>query len=204
MNSGNDVQVGYSCKDWERHYEEKDLRWDLEEVAPPFVHLWKERKILPCKAIVPGCGAGHEAIFLAEQGFQVTAVDYTYGAVSLLKEALEKRKLLGEVLRYDFFKLDSKYNESFDLMLEHAFFCAIDPAMRQRYVETVEKILKPGGLLVGLFYETNEEGGPPFNTRKGDIERYFSEQFMIESLSKAQHSAEQRRGKEWLAILKRR
>ena len=118
MNSGNDVQVGYSCKDWERHYEEKDLRWDLEEVAPPFVRLWKERKILPCKAIVPGCGAGHEAIFLAEQGFQVTAVDYTHGAVSLLKEALEKRKLLGEVLRYDFFKLDSKYNESFDLIID--------------------------------------------------------------------------------------
>ncbi len=63
MNTVNDPRVGYSCDDWERHYEEKDLRWDLDEVAPPFVRLWEERKFSPCKAIVPGCGAGHEVIF---------------------------------------------------------------------------------------------------------------------------------------------
>ena len=43
MNTVNDPRVGYSCDDWERHYEEKDLRWDLDEVAPPFVRLWEER-----------------------------------------------------------------------------------------------------------------------------------------------------------------
>ena len=91
MNNDNDTQVGYSCKDWERHYKEKDLRWDLEKVAPPLSFLWKERKIYPCKASVPGCGAGHEAIFLAEQGFQITALDYTQGAVKLLKKTLKKK-----------------------------------------------------------------------------------------------------------------
>ena len=48
MNNGDDAQAGYSCKDWERHYEEKDLRWDLGEAAPPFVRLWKESRIRPC------------------------------------------------------------------------------------------------------------------------------------------------------------
>ena len=204
MNNDSDAKIGYSCKDWERHYEEKDLRWDLNEVAPPFTHLWQERKIPPCNAIVPGCGAGHEVIFLAEQGFYVTAVDYTLGATKLLKENLGKKNLMGEVLRQDFFKLEIKHNESFDLMLEHTFFCAINPDKRQMYVETAGRILKPEGLLVGLFYETNEEGGPPFNTQKKDIEKNFSGQFSVESLSKTPHSAEQRKGKEWLAILKRK
>lgn len=204
MVNRDDIQIGYSCDDWEHHYETDDLRWDLGEVAPPFVRLWEERKISPCKAVIPGCGRGHEAIFLAERGFQITAVDYARGAVALLDNVLVKKNLSGEVLIHDFFKLDSEYNNSFDLMLEHTFFCAISPVMRQKYVTTAGRILKSGALLVGLFYETGEEGGPPFNTRKRDIEEHFSQEFEIEALEKTSHSAERRQGKEWLAILKRK
>ena len=204
MNTVNDPRVGYSCDDWERHYTEKDLSWDLDEVAPPFVHLWKERDIPPCRAIVPGCGAGHEVMFLAEKGFEVTAVDYSHGAVRLLESAFEKNSFASEVLHQDFFTLGHQHDETFELMLEHTFFCAISPHMRQAYVETANRILKPGGSLIGLFYETNEDGGPPFNTRQEDIEEYFSNAFMIESLSKTLNSAEQRQGKEWLAIIKKK
>ena len=204
MDNGNDVKFGYSCEDWERHYETDDLGWDLGEVAPPFVRLWKEMKISPCKAIIPGCGRGHEAIFLAERGFQITAVDYTQGAIGLLEKALLKKNLSGEVLRQDFFLLDSYYNDRFDLMLENTFFCAINPGMRQKYVVTAGRVLRSGALFVGLFYETDKEGGPPFNTRKRDIEEHFSEQFAIETLGKTSYSAEQRKGKEWLAIFKKK
>ena len=204
MNNVSNNKSEYSREDWEHHYETDDLRWDLGEVAPPFVHLWEERKISQCKAIIPGCGRGHEAIFLAERGFQITAVDYTQGAVGLLEKALLKENLSGEVLRQDFFELDSYYNDKFDLMLENTFFCAINPSMRQKYVVTAGRILKSGALLVGLFYETDKEGGPPFNTRKRDIEEHFSERFAIEVLSKTLHSAEQRQGKEWLAIFKKK
>ena len=122
MNNEDNIKVGYSREDWERHYDEKDLRWDLNEAAPPLVHLWKERSFSPCKAIVPGCGAGHEVIFLAKKGFNVTAVDYTHGAIKLIKSVFKKNNYSGEVLHQDFFKLDHKYNESFELILEHTFF----------------------------------------------------------------------------------
>ena len=204
MANGDNVQIGYSCDDWQRHYDTDDLRWDLGEVAPPFERLWEERNIFPCKAIIPGCGRGHEAVFLAERGFQITAVDYTRGAVSLLDGALAAKNLPGEVLHLNFFELDAKYNNSFDLMLEHTFFCAINPDMRQEYVTTAGRILKSGALLIGLFYETGGKDGPPFNTGKRDIEECFSEKFEIEILNKTIHSAERRQGKEWLAILKRK
>ena len=204
MGDGDDVQGGYSCDDWERHYDADDLRWDIGEVAPPFVRLWEERKVSPCKAIIPGCGRGHEAIFLAERGFQITAVDYTRGAVDLLDNALTTMTLPGDVMHQNFFELGQESNNSFGLMLGHTFFCAINPDMRQKYVETAGRILISGALLIGLFYETGEKGGPPFNTEKKDIEEYFSEQFEIEVLAITSHSAEQRKGKEWLAILKRK
>ncbi len=76
--------------------------------------------------------------------------------------------------------------------------------MRQAYVETASRIIKPGGSLIGLFYETGENGGPPFNTRREDIEECFSNSFVIKSLNKTLNSAEQRRGKEWLAVFKKK
>ena len=204
MDNGDDLEVGYSCEDWEHHYKTNDLGWDLGRVAPPFARLWKERMVSPCKAIIPGCGRGHEAIFLAEHGFQITAVDFAQGAVTSLKKSLEKKNLLGQVLCQDFFELDLCFNNKFDLMLENTFFCAIKPSMRQKYVLTAGRILRPGALFIGLFYETDKEGGPPFNTKKSDIEEYFSERFKVEILDKSLYSAEQRLGKEWLAIFKKK
>ena len=66
---------GYAKEDWQRHYETDDLRWDLEEVSPTFTHLWESKKLVPGKTIIPGCGRGHEVIYLTERGFEVTATD---------------------------------------------------------------------------------------------------------------------------------
>ena len=193
---------GYLQKDWQRHYDEGDLGWDLGQVAPPFIKLFESKIILPGKTLIPGCGRGHEVIYLAENGFEVTAVDYSPGAVNHLKSTVQERNLKCEVLNMDFFGIDSAHNGVYDLLIEQTFFCAISPEQRSSYVSTVARALKKGGMLAGLFYHTGEEeGGPPFNTTREDIKKYFSDSFEIRQLSKAEDSAEQRKNKEWLAIL---
>ena len=193
----------YKCEDWQRHYEENDLGWDLGQVAPPFVKLWQEEKLPLGKVLVPGCGRGHEVVFLAENGFDVTAIDFSSGAVTYLKNALKKRNLEGRILHQDFFSLDESHEGVYDLVLEQTFFCAISPKQRRDYVLNVSRILKPGGILVGLFYHTDEQGGPPYNTTREDIETHFSEKFKIQELYKTTLSSEQRKGKEWLGIFKK-
>ena len=193
----------YKCEDWQRHYEENDLGWDLGQVAPPFVKLWQEEKMPLGKVLVPGCGRGHEVVFLAENGFDVTAIDFSSGAVTYLKNALKKRNLEGRILHQDFFRLDESHEGVYDLVLEQTFFCAISPKQRRDYVLNVSRILKPGGILVGLFYHTDEQGGPPYNTTREDIEMHFSKKFEIQELDKTSLSAEQRKDKEWLGILKK-
>ena len=192
---------GYRQEDWQRHYDEGDLGWDLGQVAPPFIRLYESNTIVPGKTLVPGCGRGHEVIYLAENGFEVTAVDYSSGAVNHLKSTVQERKLKCKVLRMDFFGIDSAHNGVYDLLIEQTFFCAISPEQRTSYVSTVARALKQGGMLAGLFYHTGEEGGPPFNTTREDILKYFSNLFEIQQLSKSQDSAEQRKNKEWLVIL---
>ena len=192
---------GYTQEDWQRHYDEGDLGWDLGQVAPPFIRLLESNAILPGKTLVPGCGRGHEVIYLAENGFEVTAVDYSSGAVNHLKSTVQERKLKCKVLHMDFFGIDSTHNGVYDLLIEQTFFCAISPEQRTSYVSTVARALKQGGMLAGLFYHTGEEGGPPFNTTREDILKHFSDSFEIQQLSKSEYSAEQRKNKEWLVIL---
>lgn len=196
-------KVGYSREDWQQHYDDDDLKWDLEEVSPPFVNLWQEGKIPQGKMIVPGCGRGHEVLFFSERGFDVTAVDFTLGAVDRLTESLNKKNLSAKIFHHNFFELSAKHDLKYDLMLEQTFFCAIDPEKRIDYVETAWRVLKSHGKLIALFYETGEEGGPPFNTTKGQVEEMFSKRFDVEYLEKTQFSAERRRDKEWLGILRK-
>jgi methyl halide transferase len=194
----------YSQEDWQGHYDSNDMGWDLGEVAPPFVKLWQEEKLPVGKVLVPGCGRGYEVVFLAENGFEVTAIDFSEGAITHLENALKERNLKGRVLHQDFFSMDDSHDGVYDLVLEQTFFCAIAPRQRQDYVLNVARILKPGGMLVGLFYHTDKEGGPPYNTTRQDIESNFSKNFEIQQLDKTSLSAEQRKDKEWLGILKKK
>ena len=195
---------GYSQEDWQRHYDEDDLGWDLGQVAPPFVKLFESKLIVPGKTLIPGCGRGHEVIYFAENGFEVTAVDYSSGAVNHLKSTVQERNIKCEVLHMNFFEMDAVHNGVYDLMIEQTFFCAISPEQRTSYVATVTRALKQGGMLAGLFYHTEEEGGPPFNTTREDIVKHFSDSFEIKHLSKTEDSADQRKNKERLAILVKR
>jgi len=195
---------GYSAADWQTHYDNDDMPWDLGEVAPPFVRLFEEGLLPKGRMIVPGCGQGHEVAFFAGQGFQVTAVDVAPGAVERLQRNLQTRNLTARVVHQDFFKLDGAHESSYDVFLEHTFFCAIHPDLRPHYAHMAARVLKPGGVLAGLFYETGESGGPPFNTTAEDVRRHFKDRFHIHRLEKCDASAERRQGKEWLALLERK
>lgn len=204
MGTSSDADDGYKKDDWQNHYDNDDLRWDLGQVAPPFIRLWEENRLPVGKTLIPGCGQGHEVVFLAKKGFEVTGLDFAPGAVELLTRSLKEKKLQADVLSQDFFQLSEYHNAQYDLMLEQAFFCAIPPSMRSAYVETTTRILKKGGLLAALFYETGEEGGPPFNTSPSEILDYFSDTFHIEILEKTPHSVEKRKDKELLGLLRRK
>ena len=204
MDSSQNSNDGYGRDDWQKHYAEDDLRWDLCQVAPPFVRLWEEGKLGQGRVMIPGCGRGHEVLFLAGNGFQVTGLDYAPGAVELLSRSLQEKGVQADILHQDFFELGDNHISRYDLMLEQAFFCAIHPSRRSAYVETAARIIKKGGLLAGLFYETNEKGGPPFNTTPADILEHFSDEFDIETIERTPHSVEKRKDKELLGLLRKK
>ena len=63
---------------------------------------WIEQgELRPCRVLLPGCGRGHEAIALAELGFDVTAVDFADTAVQTLEAELRQRNLQATVIQSD-------------------------------------------------------------------------------------------------------
>lgn len=49
-------------------------------------------------------------------------------------------------------------------VVEHTCFCAIDPSQRDHYRSTVDRLLEPGGWLLGVFFCHDRPGGPPYGS----------------------------------------
>jgi methyl halide transferase len=60
---------------WENRYATGDTPWDSGQPSTELQRVIADEKIQPCRAIELGCGTGTSAVWLASQGFDVTAVD---------------------------------------------------------------------------------------------------------------------------------
>ncbi|HKI51029.1 MAG TPA: methyltransferase domain-containing protein, partial [Geothermobacteraceae bacterium] len=82
-----------------------DQRW-LEKAtqADQQTDSWLQRvspMLVPGKALDIACGMGRNALFLAERGFSVTAVDFSPVALDWLKAEAVQRELDIETRRID-------------------------------------------------------------------------------------------------------
>ncbi len=164
--------------DWNLRYNNNDTPWDrgestpeLRELLKTFPELWTNKRVL-----VPGCGRAYDAEEIAKVADFVVAADVSEIAIREARERFSAENV--EWLVADFFK-ELERDGEFDIIFEHTFFCAIPPEMREAYAEKMGRLLKPDGLLIGLFYLDDEDEftGPPWPTRTYDIERYFAERF---------------------------
>jgi 2-polyprenyl-3-methyl-5-hydroxy-6-metoxy-1,4-benzoquinol methylase len=111
--------------------------------------------------LVPGCGYGRNSLFLAEQGFQVTAFDVADVAVRLAIEQANKRSANIEYTVGDIFDETFLSGRRFDgVYLSNVLhlFLALD---REKLVQRITSLLNPGGLFtfscISVF-DTNNYG----------------------------------------------
>ncbi len=184
---------------WTDRYLKNDTGWDMGRVSPPLKAYFDQLNDKNIAILIPGCGNAYEAEYLLQNGFtNITLIDISPYPVSNLKEKFVQ--FLGKELAIicgDFFEL----NKQFELIIEQTFFCAIDPILRQKYAEKMWKLLKVGGKLVGVFFNTTFEAGPPFSGSKEEYEALFSEKFEVKVLTECYNSISPRAGKEVFLIL---
>jgi len=73
--------------DWEQLYRDDFKPWDIKRPDSHLIRIVKKTPVPPGRMLEIGCGTGTNAIWLAEQGFAVTATDMSDTA---LRQALAK------------------------------------------------------------------------------------------------------------------
>src|SRR5580765_7855499 len=133
--------------DWDDYYQKGDLFWDKGAPAPAMKH-YLERHAVRGRALVPGCGRGHEVALAVELGLDATGLDIAPTAVA---EARARYPHLAErFVTGNLFDPPNPMRGAFDVVLEHTCMSALPPAMRTDYRRGINLTLRPGGLLIGV------------------------------------------------------
>jgi SAM-dependent methyltransferase len=180
-------------KFWNDRYLKNDIGWDLGRISTPIKEYIDQLTNKGLKIIIPGCGNGHEAEYLFNNGFKnVFLIDLSPTALNIfLKRVPEFPE--DQLICDDFFNL----TEKFDLMIEQTFFCAINPDLRSIYAKHTSNILNSGGKLIGLLFEAElNNDKPPFGGNQKEYLNYFEPYFNINIMNIAYNSIEPRKGRE--------
>jgi len=190
---------------WEQRYQDGTTHWDLGQPAPAFQTLLAAPDApLAGSAIALGAGRGHDALYFAHQGFEVTAVDFAPSAIQALGDQAEAAHLPLRRLQRDIFDLVPKYAGQFTYVIEHTCLCAIDPSLRPAYVDLVAELLVPSGELLAVFFTHQRSGGPPFGITPAAVRQLFEPQFDLLTFAPVANSVPARRGEEYWGRLRKR
>jgi SAM-dependent methyltransferase len=156
---------------WDVRFREGFTPWDAGGV-PAALREFLTREPAARRVLVPGCGSGYEVRAFAAAGHDVVAIDFSAAAIEAA------RRVLGElghlVVQGDFF---THPLDSFDLVYERAFLCALPRPLWPRWAARVAEVLRPGGRLAGFFFWSEDERGPPFGLQGGELEELLSPAF---------------------------
>jgi SAM-dependent methyltransferase len=190
--------------EWERRYREKDTPWDKGQPAPALVNFLREGRISG-RVLVPGCGHGHDVQALgAHEDIAGVGLDLSETAIVRAKTRMlqDDRTANISFIAGDFFHLPAKLRRSFDWLVEHTCFCAIDPASRPDYVQAAATALRTGGRIFGIFFLTPDvESGPPFAVSREELSELFDPHFSLLEEWTPRESFPGREGRELIRVL---
>jgi SAM-dependent methyltransferase len=162
--------------DWEQNYVEGYTPWNKGKASPPMVE-WVSQNQPQGRALVPGCGVGHDVVMLVDVGLDAHGLDIAPTAIAMARAAYPNqvtRFVLG-----DLFATPLEWQESFDFLFEHTCLCALPPEWRPRYEAVAYQLLKTGAQLVGIWFIHPEmdpdETGPPFGISVSELSALFDE-----------------------------
>ena len=144
--------------DWNHRYEGDGLLW----TARPNRFLVAETAALaPGRALDLACGEGRNAVWLAEQGWQVTGVDFADVALEKARLLAEQRGVQAEWIRADLFGYEPAPG-AFELVI--VFYLQIPPERLRPILARAAKAIVPGGTFLLVAHDssnlTHGYGGP--------------------------------------------
>jgi SAM-dependent methyltransferase len=178
---------------WDNKYKSEQTGWDIGSISTPLKKYFDQLTNKELKILIPGGGNSYEAEYLHKKGFKnVYVVDISATVLTNFQKRVPSfpNQCL---INIDFFEL----NDSFDLIIEQTFFCAINPDLRPKYASKMSELLLTNGKLVGLFFNIPLfENNPPFGGTKKEYIPYFKPYFKLDIIEDSYNSILERRANE--------
>lgn len=177
---------------WSQRYQNEQTGWDIGEASSSLIHLFQEFKNKNAKILIPGCGNAYEAEYLFNAGYKNVYI------IDVAREPLDNFKNRNpqfpskHIVFGDFFEHDGKY----DIIIEQTFFCAINPKLRPSYVDKCHELLNSNGRIIGVLFNRDFDGGPPFGGNITEYESLFNKKFSKVSFEHSYHSIKPRKDSE--------
>ncbi|MCE9520217.1 MAG: methyltransferase domain-containing protein [Verrucomicrobia bacterium] len=189
---------------WEEKYQIGEVFWDRGGPSLP-MKQYLERHAVRGRALVPGCGRGHEVALAVEHGLDATGLDIAPTAVA---EARTQYPQLAErFLNGDFFDPPDEMRGAYDVVLEHTCMSALPPELRADYRRGIDLTLRPGGLLIGVWFinPALDPGyeGPPYPFSVVDLTSLFADGYEIVDDYVPDVAFDGREGRERVRVLRR-
>jgi SAM-dependent methyltransferase len=141
--------------DWdERHA--AGGRWESGEPDQELQRTLQEGWIQPCRALELGCGTGTNAVFLALQGFDVTAADVSEVALRQAEAKAQKAGVSVHFLQSDVLDLPQIAFPPLDFLFDRGCYQHVRRINRFRFREVLARITQPGSLYLSVVPSANE------------------------------------------------
>lgn len=191
---------------WDDFYENREREIPFFVNAPDCSLVrWLDEISLGGKRVLElGCGPGRNAIYLAQQGFSVTAVDLSSTALEWAKERMVECQVEVDFRLQSIFELSDLADASFDLIYDAGCLHHIPPHRRSSYLAVLHRLLKPEGH-IGLvcfrpeagsgltdkevYIERSMKGGLGFT--EDQLRSIFAPEFAVEEISQMKEYAKE-------------
>lgn len=185
---------------WDSRYSEGNTGWDIGYASTPLKDYIDQLEDKDSAILIPGSGSAYEADYLEEKGFtNISIIDVSEEIIARLKERFRNTEHVTIVLG-DFFE----HANTYDLVLEQTFFCALNPSFREIYYKQMYNILSPKGKIAGVMFGVEfEKEGPPFGGSKEEYQGLMKDYFKPKTMELCYNSIPQRQGSELFVILER-
>ncbi|AFS70633.1 class I SAM-dependent methyltransferase [Exiguobacterium antarcticum] len=146
---------------WDNFYEDRTKRIPFF-VDKPDENLvaYVEQTQLPLTRVLElGSGPGRNALYLAERGSQVDAIDLAQTSIDWANERANERQLDVRFRQGNLFELSIE-DGAYDFVYDSGCFHHIAPHRRHDYIRVVTDALRPGGCFaLTCFVEGGQYGG---------------------------------------------
>lgn len=150
--------------DWNERYESAETPWDSGVPSQNLVEWLESKPVKPCRVLELGCGTGTNAIFLAQAGFEVTAVDLSELAINQARERAKEAGVSIKFLQNDVTDLPD-LGAPFPLIFDRGTYHIVRDINLKGFQNTLERNCAAGGYYFVLAGSTNEpdpaDHGPP-------------------------------------------